>query len=223
MTRNLSLVIDLVALLALPWAILRLASGDDALGPQWAPAVAMVPPLLHTLWRRFSKGKASPLSGLVIVSLLVNALLGFVTLDASWFAVKEAGVPVAMALVTLSTTLRGPGLVSAMLDEVLDPALLAAAMSGRPQDALDDRTRRSTVAFACVFLANGLVSFGVARWLVTAPSGTTAFAEQLGSYTSWSFVLVNLPTMVATVGVLRAVLAAVEAVTGRPIDELLPT
>lgn len=223
MTRNSAMAIDLIALLALPWGILSLASGDDMLGPRWAPAVAMIPPLLHAVWRRFAKGKASPLTGLVVASLLVNALLGFVTLDARWFAVKEAGVPLAMGAVTAITTLRGPGLVAAMLDELLDPSRFAAAMSGRPQDALDARTRRSTLAFAGVFVANGVVSAAVATWLVTATSGTTAFAEQLGSYTSWSFLLVNLPTMVATVGVLKGVLTAVETVTGRPIDELLPT
>lgn len=222
MSRPAQLALDVVALLALPWVILTFGSKDAWLGPQWAPAAAMLPPVAHTLWRRFSSGKASPLSPLVLGSLMVNAGLGFVTLDAAWFAVKEAGVPLAMALVTAATTLRGPGLIAAMLDDVLDPERLAAALHGRPADLLHARTRRSTLAFAAVFLANGAISAGVARWLVTAPSGSSLFAEQLGTYTWWSFVLVNLPTMAGTVVVLRGVLTAIEAETGKPLEELLP-
>jgi hypothetical protein len=222
-TRRTETLLDLAANLAWPWAVLTFVSDDATLGPRWGPAVAMIGPLVHAVWRRMHRGRTSPLSVLVIVSIGLNAALGFVPLDASWFAWKEAALPVVMGLGIAATALRGPGLVRDLVEELLDPAKLAGALAekGAAETCLR-RMRRGTIEFGLVSVGSGVLSGIVARMFVTSPTGSAGFAAELGRYTAWSYALVNLPALVATALVLRGVLAALEDGTGRTFETLLP-
>jgi hypothetical protein len=219
--RHRALLVDLLANLVWPVVVLTWGSGDDALGPRWGPVVAMLGPLAHASVKRLRHGRASPLSVLVIVSIALNAASGFIPLTARWFAWKEALLPVGFGLLFAGTARSGPGLLSGLLDELVDADRVRSALDERgTTDAFASRIRRGTLGFGAVVAASGVLSGALARVLVTADTGTPEFASQLGRYTAWSWPAVTLPTVLGSAWVLRGVLDALEASTGRPFEDL---
>lgn len=221
--RNPRLAVDLAANLAWPFVVLTWGSGADLLGPRWGPAVAMAGPLAFAAWRRVVEGRTSALSVLVVVSIALNAAAGFLPMEARWFAWKEALLPVGFGALFAATALRGPGLLAELVHQLVDPKKLADALAARgTAEGVHARLRRGTVRFGIVTAASGLLGGVLAAFLVTAPTGTEAFAAQLGSYTLWSWPAVNVPVLLASTWVLRDVLIALEDGTGQRIEDLSP-
>ena len=219
--QNRRLVVDLLANLAWPFVVLTWLSGEAALGPRWGPAVAMAAPLAYALWRRVVEGRTSAIAVLVVVSIALNALAGFLPLQARWFAAKEALLPVVFGGLFAITALRGPGLLADLIHELVDPARLAAALAARDATAAYTlRLRRGTLAFGGVLAASGGLGGALALALVTSPTGTPGFAEELGRYTAWSYLVVNVPVLAATTWVMRDVLLALEDGTGKRLEDL---
>lgn len=220
--RDLTLL-DLAANLGWPWLVLTFGSDEAYFGPRWGPAVAMVAPLGFALWKRFSLGRTSPLSLLVIASISLNAAVGFLPMEAGWFAWKEALLPMAFGLVFAVSATRGPGLLAGLLDEMLDgPKVTAALAENDATAAYERRLRRGTVRFGIVTALSGIASGLFAAYMITSPTGSTEFAVQLGSYTAWSYGVVTLPTLAGSMWVLRDVLLALEEGTGKPIEAWMP-
>ncbi len=218
MKRSTRTLLDLAVNLGWPVLILSFAATEDRLGPRLAPLVAMAPALIFAAWRRMS-GQRSPLSTLVIVSLGATAATGFLPLDAHWYAVKEATIPLGICLLALLSTRSGPGLIAGLMTELLDAPKLDRALDQRgTRPVFEGHARRATRQLGGLFALSGLLSGGLALWLVRSPSGTTAFATEVGSYTSWSYLLISLPMMVGMVWVMRGVMLAVEVSTGQALD-----
>ncbi|MDP2313627.1 MAG: VC0807 family protein [Pseudomonadota bacterium] len=223
MNRRTQTFVDLACNLGWPWLILTFASDDAWFGPRWGPAVAMAAPLAFALWRRIAQGRTSPLSALVIASISINAAIGFLPMEARWFAWKEALLPVAFGLVFAASAMRGPGLVAGLMNEMLDGPKVEAALAERGgAEAYTRRVRRGTVRFGVVTALSGLASGLLAAALVTSPTGSAEFAAQLGRYTAWSYGVVTLPTLLGSMWVLRDVLLALEESTGEPFERLIP-
>lgn len=223
MQRRHQTALDLAANLGWPWLILTFASDDATFGPRWGPAVAMAAPLAFALWKRFVLGRTSPLAVLVVASIGLNAGIGFLPLEARWFAWKEALLPMIFGAVFALSAARGPGLVAGLLDEMLDGAKVTAALDATGATAAyTERVRRGTVRFGIVTALSGFASGLLAATVVTSPTGSTEFAVQLGRYTAWSYGVVTLPTLIGSMWVLKDVLAALESGTGLPLEKLLP-
>ena len=213
------LFLDLGANLAWPFAVLTWASGADALGPQWGPAVAMCGPLAHMAWRRFVEKRPSPLGLLMVISIGLNAAAGFIPMGAGWFAVKEAVMSIGIGGLFAASVLRGPGLLGGLLSELTDPVKVRDALGARAGE-YERALRRGTIEFGGVLALSGVLSGALASVMVRSPTGSAGFAEELGRYTAWSYGVVNLPVLVASAFVLRRVVAALENTTGKTLEEL---
>ena len=122
----------LTALVA-PAVVLMQASGEGALGPTGALVVALAFPLAWGLdnWRQ-QRGFGI-LAGIGLVSTVLTGGIGLLQLDASWFAIKEAGVSALFGVVVaLSACTRKP-LIRALLlhPSLFDVARLEAALEQR--------------------------------------------------------------------------------------------
>jgi hypothetical protein len=223
MTRRTQTFLDLVANLGWPFLVLTWWSGDDALGPRWGPALAMALPLAWAVYRRIVQGYTSPIAALVVTSIALNAAVGFLPMDARWFALKEAVMPMGFGAIFVLTTLRGPGILAGLINEMLDADKVNAALAETGgTEIYTGRIRRGTRLFGLVTALSGVVSGVLATVLITSPTGSTEFAVQLGRYTAWSYGAVTLPTLLGTMWVLRDVLTTLETTTGKPFETLLP-
>jgi hypothetical protein len=214
-------LLELACTLALPLLVLQF--GTSTFGPVGVVVAAAVPVgafvLGQMVWTR-------TVSALGVISLFGVGLSGGVAmlrLDTSWFAWKEALLPVLVGCATAATALGPWPLVGVVLERVLDPAALdrAAAEPDR-RAAYTSAIRRSTVEFGVASAAPAVLAFALARILVVSEAGTEAWAEEIGRYSVWSVPAVSMPAVVLAVVAFRRAMALVEQALGVEFETLLP-
>lgn len=112
-------------------------------------------------------------------------------------------------------------LLPLLFDRLLDPERVDAALDAPARATFDAASQRGTLWAGAIVAGSAVVSYGLARFVVHSPSGTPAFASELGTFTTLSFVVVGLPTTFAMAWVLRGVLLELEALAGTDIEDLL--
>jgi hypothetical protein len=214
--------VELVCTVAIPAAVMIFGSPPDRLGPVGALLVGLAFPLGYGLASMARDGRPSALAVVALASVLLSGLVGLLELDAAWFAVKEALLPVVLGGMVCATAPTRYALVPVLLERLLDADRTRAALAERGQQHTFDRVaRRATLELGAVTIASAAGSYVVARLMVGSAGGTEAFADEMGRYTVASFVAVALPALAASVWVLRRTLDALEAAAGVPVEDLV--
>jgi hypothetical protein len=65
------------------------------------------------------------------------------------------------------------------------------------------------------------MNYLLATWIVTSPSGTTAFNEELGQLTLLSYPMIALPSMLIMLGVLYYLVRSIRQLAGLQLTEAL--
>ena len=71
-------------------------------------------------------------------------------------------------------------------------------------------------------LLSGIASATLAWWMLDAAPGSPDFNADLSRLNTVGFLFVNVPTIALSVLPLQRLLSRLEALTGRPLDELMP-
>lgn len=217
-----ALWLELGVTVAAPTAVLVFLADDAWLGPFWSLVLALAFPLGHIGFTAIKARKVSPIAVLVAGSVLLTGGIGLLEIDVRWFAWKEAAVPAAMGLATLASWRTPWPAIPTLLAPLLDQDKVDAALEARGE-ALAHRAalRRATGWLAAAFLVTAGLTFAFARFMVHSPTGTEAFAEELGRYTGWSLLAVGVPSMAMMLVVLNGVLGGLLDRTGLEVDDLL--
>ena len=214
--------IELALNVVAPTVVLLFLSDEDRLGPELGLVFGLSFPLAHAAWSRWRGAEISPLSVLAVISVVLTGGIGLLKLDARWFAVKEALVPLVMAAFTWGSRWTSYPVVDTLLWRLLDKEAVSRHLAEKgAQDALRPMLDRVTVWFVGGFFYSAVVSFALARYLVTSPAGTVTFNEELGRFTFVSFPVVAIPMTVAMGLALNRMLTGLETATGQEIDDLL--
>ncbi len=216
--------LEIVTTIIAPSIVLMKTSGPDALGPTAALLLALAFPLGWGLnnWRL--KRGFGPVAGIGVVSTLLTGGMGLLQLDGSWFAVKEAAVPALLGLaVALSSFTRKP-LIHALLlhPSVFDVPRLQAALAARGTTfAFAGRMRLATLLFALTFAVSAVLNYGLASWLVSSPSGSEAFNQELGRFTLISWPVITVPVLAMTMALMWWIARGIRELAGLRFTDLL--
>jgi len=217
------MVPELVATVVIPTVILIGFTGEAWLGPRLGLVVALAAPLAWGIHSMIRDRRISALAVIALVGVLLTGSVGLLELDPAWFALKEALVPLALGGLTMATAWTRFSLLPVLFERVLDPERLDEALDDEARAEFDAASRRGTVASGAIVAGSAIFSWALARYLVTSPSGSEAFASELGTFTSVSFVVIGLPTTLATAWVLRGVLLRLEDLADVDVETLLRT
>lgn len=211
--------VELIA--AVVWPTVMLTFGGRYLSPPAVLVAGLTPPVVLAAAGVVREGRPSVLSVIALVSVLVTGGIGLLQLDARWFALKEMLVPTVIGALLIASARTPYAVMGAVFGQLFDPDRLATALAATGQrDRYDRAIARGTANMGAITAGSGPVSAAFALWMIHSPSGTEAFTAELGAYTGWSFVLVNLPVLALTVWALRGALIEVEAATGRSLEDL---
>jgi intracellular septation protein A len=223
-TANPNALIELLVTLVIPSLILMKLSGPDNLGAVNALLLALAFPLGWGARDFLTRRKFNLFAALGLVSILLTGGIGLLQLDTQWLAVKEAAIPALLGLaVAISAHTRYP-LVRVLL---FTPALMDVE---RIQSALDQRGNRAafearlkmaTWMLAGSFFFSAVMNFVLATWIVTSPSGSTAFNEELGRLTLLSYPMIALPSMLIMLLALYYLVRTIHALAGLKLAEAL--
>lgn len=216
--------VDLLVSIVIPSVILMKLSGDDYLGSTWALVIGLAFPLGWGLFELIKYRKYNFIAVLGVISVGLTGGIGLMELDAKWLAIKEAAVPALIGIaVMISTHTRYP-LVRTMLynHAVLNVDKIHEALLAKGNErTFETRLQRASYYFSGTFFFSAVMNYVIAKWIVTSPSGTTAFNEELGRMTLVSYPMIAIPSMIMMMAIFYYLWRTIRRLTGFTLDEVL--
>ena len=197
--------------LHLPWR------ASDHLGVAGAYVLAGLIPAAYAVWDTLRHKSLNPFVLFALGSALSGGLLSFARVDGVWFALKDAYHSALLALACGVSLLVGHPLFELIFYGLLSPdtpergALLRRVLT---EANVRSRLGWATALVLVKAVVLGVVSFLVARSIVTAPFGTPDFNAQVAHAHTLTFPLALALDFFAYGGALLLVQAALNAALG---------
>jgi hypothetical protein len=79
----------------------------------------------------------------------------------------------------------------------------------------------ATYLLGGTFFFSALMNYILARWIVTSPTGSAAFNEQLGQLTLLSYPMIAIPSMLMMMAIFYYLWRTIHGMTGLALEEIL--
>lgn len=236
-----NLFVNIIFNLGLPILILR--KGDDwfgeilgawmSLSPESTEvsscllALAVFFPVSYGIYDFRTRKKYNFMSILGAISALLTGGIGLIPGGTvHMFAIKEAALPGALAILTLFTLKTQKPLVKIFL---YNPDLFQVDKIEKLLEAQGTKKSFNRLLVICTWLLAGtfvfstVVNYLLARLIVvTEPfSDKNAFNDEIGTMMTWSFPVISLPCMVATAYAFWLLTRGIKKMTGLNLEEAI--
>ncbi|MEZ8825612.1 VC0807 family protein [Vibrio amylolyticus] len=207
----------------LPSFILMKFSGEEHLGTVMALVVALAFPVAYGGMDLIRNKKFNFIAALGFVSVLLTGGIGLLELDTRWLALKEALIPGIIGLVVLGSTFTRYPIVKKVIfnDTVLNLPLIKEklAQAGK-EEAFERCLITSNYLFASTFAFSSIMNYFLTTWIVTSPAGTTAFNEELGKLTLYSYPVIAIPSMIMMFGIFYYLWRQIRSMTSLDTEQI---
>ncbi|MCS0391311.1 MFS transporter [Vibrio diabolicus] len=207
----------------IPSFILMKFSGDEHLGTAMALVVALLFPIIYGGMDLVRNKKFNFISALGFISVLLTGGIGLLELDTRWLALKEALIPGLIGLAVLGSTFTRYPLMQKLVlnDTVLNLSQINERLKENGQsEAFERCLMSSNYLFASTFAFSSAMNYFLATWIVTSPSGTAAFNEELGKMTLYSYPMIAIPSMLMMFGIFYYIWRQVRTMTSLETEQI---
>ena len=217
-------LIDLLVSIIIPSVILMKLSGTDDLGASGALIVALAFPISWGLYELYRYRKFNFIAALGLISVLLTGGIGLLKLDPQWLAIKEAAIPGLIGLAILVSTYTRYPLIKTLL---YNPNFMnvkkvqVKLISSGSTKLFESRLQNATYWLSATFIFSSTMNYILAKWIVTSPSGSAAFNEELGQMTLLSYPIIAIPTTVMMMVIMYYLWRTIHDMTGLKLDEIL--
>jgi len=217
-------MIDLLVSIVIPSVVLMKLSGDNDLGATNALIVALAFPLGWGLFELVKYRKVNFIAILGLVSVLLTGGIGLLELDLKWLAIKEAAIPAIIGLVVLGSTFTRYPLIKTLL---YNPVVLniekieQKLIEGDNIAQFEKRLSNATYFLAGTFGFSAVMNYLLAKWVVTSPTGSVAFNEELGQMTLLSYPVIAIPSTLMMMAIFYYLWRTINGMTGLPLEEIM--
>lgn len=221
-----NLLVSLAANIAVPALILtkgaKLAGRFGAeLSPAAVLVVALAFPLGYFVWDFLRRRRTNWISVVGFAGTLLTGGIGLSRLSPLWIAVKEASIPLLIAVVMIFSR----RLVRTFLfnEKVFDvPAIEASVRERGNEEMLAGTLKRCSRVLTASFLLSAALNFALARILVTTEPeiDSAKFNEEIGEMMALSWPVIVLPCMLFIFAALWILLKGLEKASGLPFERL---
>ncbi|WP_065188231.1 VC0807 family protein [Shewanella woodyi] len=217
-------MVDLLVSIVIPAFILMKLSGDDQLGASGGLMLALSFPLGWGIFELIKYRKFNFIALLGLANVMLTGGIGLLELDLKWLAIKEAAIPAAIGIAVLISTFTSKPLIKAL---VFNPAVMDVdKIMKRLQEnncvaAFEKRLMKATYLVAGSFAFSATMNYILAKWIVTSPTGTPEFNEQLGQLSLYSYPMIAVPSMVMMMGTFYYLWRTIRDLTGLKLEEVL--
>ena len=219
-------LIDLLVSIVLPSAILMKFSGDEHLGAVGALVVALAFPIGWGLYELIRFRVKNFIALLGLISVLLTGGIGLLQLDTEWLAIKEAAIPAILGIVVVISAQINRPLIKVLLYNpmVVNTDKIVEILRGRgcENDFLGYLTR-ATYLLGGTFFFSAVMNYLLATWIVTSPTGSAAFNEELGRLTLLSYPVIAIPSMLMMLTIFYLLWRRIHRLTGLQLEEMLIT
>jgi len=217
-------LIDLLLSIVIPSIILMKLSGDNEMGASGALIFALAFPIGWGLYELIRFKVTNYIALLGLVSVLLTGSIGLLRLDAEWLAVKEAAIPALLGMAVLISARAGYPLIKTLLynPKLLNTVRIERILHERGHaDVFEGRLLNATYLLGGTFFFSAVMNYLLAKWIVTSPTGSAAFNEELGRLTLMSYPIIAIPSMVMMLAIFYFLWRSIHGLTGLKMEEML--
>ena len=197
-----NILINLCFNILIPALILSKFSKPEMLGPVYGLIIALIFPLSYGIFDFIKRRKTNAISILGFVSVLLTGVIGLFQLSAEWIAIKEASVPLIIAIAILISIKTKYPLVKTFLynEKLFDIDRINHILDENGnKETLEKRLKLSSVFLSLSFFLSSLLNFLLAKIMIRSATGTPEFNEELGHMTVLSYFVIALPCTIIMV------------------------
>jgi intracellular septation protein A len=219
-------VLDLLVSIVIPSVVLMKFSGDEYLGATSALILALAFPLCWGSFELLKYSKFNFFALLGLVSVGITGGIGLLQLDQQWIAVKEAAIPGLIGLAVLGSTWTRYPLIKTLFynPSTLDVGRIQRKLDETSNSALfEARLLNATYMLSGAFFFSSLMNYILAVWIVTSPTGSAAFNEELGRLALLSYPVIAIPSILMMMAILYYIWRTIHAMTGLSLEEIFAT
>lgn len=219
-------LVDLLVSIILPSVILMKLSGTEDLGASGALIVALAFPVSWGLFELVKYKKFNVIAVLGLISVLLTGGIGLLKLDPQWLAIKEAAIPGMMGIAVLISTVTRYPLIKTLLynPNLMNVKKIQKSLTSQSSEKIfEKRLLNATYWLSATFLFSATMNYILAKWIVTSPSGSAAFNEELGQMTLISYPVIAIPSTIMMMTIMYYLWRTIHEMTGLKIEEILVT
>ena len=216
--------IDLLVSIILPSIILMKFSGENDLGPTGALITALALPLAWGIFELIKYRKFNFIALLGLISVLLTGGIGLLQLDLKWLAIKEAAIPSIIGLGVLASTFTRYPLIKTMLfnPKIMNVDKINERLEEHNNtEAFDSHLTTANYLFAGTFVFSAIMNYILAKWIVTSPTGSAAFNEELGQLTLYSYPMIAIPSMLMMAALMYYLWRTITGLTGLDLESMM--
>jgi len=217
-------MVDLIVSIAIPSVILMKFSGEADLGAANALMLALAFPIGWGFFELIKYKKFNFVAILGLVSVLLTGGIGLLELDLKWLAIKEAAIPTIIGLGVLASTFTPYPLIKTLIynPRFLDVAKIQEKLEERGNSAeFEARLLRATYCLSGTFGFSAIMNYVLAKWIVTSPTGSAAFNEELGRMTLLSYPAIAIPSMIMMMAIFYYLWRTIHGMTGLSLENIM--
>lgn len=219
-------LIDLFVSILIPSFILMKLSGTENLGASGALILALAFPVSWGLFEFYKYKKFNVIALLGLVSVLLTGGIGLLKLDPQWLAIKEAAIPGIMGLAILISTYTRYPLIQTLLynPNFMNVKKIQKKLGNQGNTKVfENHLQNATYWLSGTFLFSAIMNYMLAKWIVTSPSGSAAFNEELGRMTLLSYPVIAIPSTIMMLAIMYYLWRTIHEMTGLKLEEILVT
>lgn len=219
-------MVSIMLNVVIPVIILTQLSKRDILSPVWVLVAALILPIGYGLHTLIKERRADFVSIIGIVSVSLTGVFGILKLPPLWFAIKEAAIPLIIALVIVISLKTPYPLIKKILmsEKMFNVKRLHDKLREMGNEThFEKRLVGLTWGLASSFFLSSALNYFLARAVVkTSPAiDMQAYNIEIGKMTGLSYIVVMIPSMVVMILVLIALIKTLTHLTGLKMDDLL--
>lgn len=201
------------------------------LGPGGALVLALAFPLCYGAYDLVKRKKTNAMSILGLLNVGVTGSLAFAGLTGFWFAVKEAAFPLLVGLFVLGSAFTRKPFIETLF---LNPALMKTDLleeklqANGKKEEFHAHLRKATMWLACSFAFSAFLNFVLAKRIfldidetLLPEARSVILNDQIAQMTSYSMVVIMLPSMVFLMAIFWYLLRGIKQYSGLSTDQLL--
>lgn len=208
-----------------------LNKGGKHIGAVPALACALAIPLAYGAWDYYKNRKTNFISLLGLLNVAITGGLALSGLTGIWFAVKEAAFPAIIALFVLGSAFtKKPFIESLFLNpNTIDVEKLEKTLTEKNSNKeFHEHLKTATILLSGSFVTSAILNFALARRIFTDIDSTLDAAaqseilnQQIASMTSWSFIVIMVPSIILLLGIFWYLFKGIKKHTGLSVEEIM--
>lgn len=193
--------------------------------------IALMIPICYAAWDLIKNGNKNLIAVIGFVSLLLTGGLGLLQLEGIWFALKEAGIPLLIGLITLGSAFSKKPLIKMLIynKAVMQTDKIKQALKENDKEVpFNSLLKKATLLLSLSFFVSSIVNYVLAIRIfkdiplhLSDAAKSELLNQQIAEMTWQGYVVLLIPSLISMGLILWYLSKGIERYTGFAFSEVV--